>query len=239
MTDKAAIYHFTDGSKKRPIVNEKQLKQLSEFAASLGYTDVEIFCDKSLLRCEHPEFDRFMSCAEQFAALITKDFYHISKNTMKCMSVMQELRGRGISIYSIENGSFGWKEAPFDKPLKVATYCCRFGTANEMKEIIQVHNDILTLFTNKKTNWTVVDQYFDESEHQNNGEQPELMRFLQNKNRYDLLLVHNLNDVHWRTANFCKIREQHQLDIYSLQDGFLKYERSKQVELCTGTKGKT
>lgn len=224
MTKKAAIYHFTDGSEKRPIVNEKQLNRLTEFALSLGFDDVEIFCDKSLLKCEQSEFDRFLSSVDQFDALITKDFYHISKNTMKCMSVMQELRDKGIPIYTIENGCFCWGDAPFDKPLKVATYCCRFGTANEMKEIIPVHNDILTLFITKKTNWTVVDQYFDESEHQNDGEQPELMRFLQNKDKYDLLLVHNLNDVHWRTANFCKIREQHQLDIYSLQEGFLQYQ---------------
>ena len=32
MTKKAAIYHFTDGSEKRPIVNEKQLNRLTEFA---------------------------------------------------------------------------------------------------------------------------------------------------------------------------------------------------------------
>lgn len=225
MTKKAAIYHFTDGSEKRPIVNEKQLNKLTEFALSLGFDDVEIFCDKSLLKCEQTEFDRFMSSVEDFDALIAKDFYHISKNTMQCMRVMQVLRNRGIPIYTMENGSFCWKYAPFDKPLRVATYCCRFGTSNEMKEIIPVQNDILTLFTTKKTNWTVVDQYFDESEHQNDGEQTELMRFLQNKDKYDLLLVHNFNDVHWRTANFCKIREQHQLDIYSLQEGFLKYNK--------------
>ena len=144
---------------------------------------------------------------------------------MKCMSLMQELRKKNIPIYTIDNGSFSWEEVPFDKPLKVATYCCRFGTPNEMKEIIPVHNDIFTLFTTKKTNWTIVDQYFDESENQNDGEQIELMKLLQNKDKYDLILVHNLNDVHWRTANFCKIREQHQLDIYSLQEGFLKYRK--------------
>lgn len=229
MTKKAAIYHFTDGSDKRPIVNEKQLNRLTDFATSLGYTEVEIFCDKSLLKSEHPEFDRLMSSAENFGALITKDFYHISKNTMQCMRVMQELRNKGIPIYTMENGSFCWEDAPFDKPLRVATYCCRFGTANEMKEIIPVHNDILSLFTAKKTNWIVVDQYFDESEHQNDGEQIELMKFLHNKDKYDLLLVHNLNDVHWRTANFCKIREQHQLDIYSLQEGFLKYSKEMTI----------
>ena len=225
MKKKAAIYHFTDGSTKRPKVYHDQLNALQEYAISKGYTISEIFCDKSLLRYERSEFDRFLSCAEQFDALITKDFYHISKNTMKCMSLMQELRRKNIPIYTIDNGSFSWEEVPFDKPLKVATYCCRFGTPNEMKEIIPVHNDIFTLFTTKKTNWTIVDQYFDESENQNDGEQIELMKLLQNKDKYDLILVHNLNDVHWRTANFCKIREQHQLDIYSLQEGFLKYRK--------------
>lgn len=225
MIKKTAIYHFTDVSEKRPKIYQKQLNKLTEFSTSLGFDEFEIFCDKSLLRSEHPEFDRFMLCADQFDALITKDFFHISKNTKKCISIMQELSNKGIPIYTIENGCFYWEEAPFDKPLKVATYCCRFGTANEVKEIIPVHNDILTLFATKKTNWTVIDQYFDESKLQNNGEQKELTKLLQNKNKYDLLLVHNLNDVHWRTANFCKIREQHQLDIYSLQEGFLKYNK--------------
>lgn len=144
---------------------------------------------------------------------------------MKCMSVMKNLRDKGIQIHSIENGSFSWEEAPFDKPLRVATYCCRFGAPNEMKQIIPVQNDILKLFVNKKTQWTVIDQYFDESERQNDGEQIQLMELINNKDKYDLLLVHNLNDVHWRTATFCKVREQLSLDIYSLQDGFLKYNK--------------
>lgn len=138
---------------------------------------------------------------------------------------MKELRDKGIQVHSIENGYFSWEEAPFDKPLQVATYCCRFGTPNEMKQIIPVNNDILKLFSNKKTNWTVVDQYFDESERQNDGEQKQLMELIKNKDKYDLLLVHNLNDVHWRTADFCKVREQLSLDIYSLQEGFLKYNK--------------
>jgi DNA invertase Pin-like site-specific DNA recombinase len=221
----AAIYHFTDGSEKRPKIYKDQLNRMEEFATSNGFTVTEIFCDRSLLQSEHPEFNRFLSCCEQFDVLITKDFYHISKNTAKCMSLMRELQEKGIQIYTLENGFFSWEDAPFDKPLRVATYCCRFGTANEMKEIVPVQNDILALFTHKKTNWTVVDQYFDESEHQNDGEQVQIMELLQNKDKYDLLLVHNLNDIHWRTANFCKARELLQLDIYSLQEGFLKYNK--------------
>ena len=225
MSNVAAIYHFTDGSEKRPIVNQKQLNMLEQFAISQGFSVGEIYCDKSLLKCEQSEFDRFMADIDRYDVLITKDFYHISKNTMKCMSVMKNLRDKGIQIHSIENGSFSWEEAPFDKPLRVATYCCRFGTPNEMKQIIPVHNDILKLFADKKTQWTVIDQYFDESERQNDGEQIQLMELIKNKDNYDLLLVHNLNDVHWRTANFCKVREQLHLDIYSLQEGFLKYNK--------------
>lgn len=223
MSNVAAIYHFTDGSEKRPIVNEKQLNILEQFALSQGFSLGEIYCDKSLIKCEQAEFNRFLSDIDKYDVLITKDFYHISKNTMKCMSVMKELRDKGVQVHSIENGNFSWEEAPFNKPLRVTTYCCRFGTPNEMKQIIPVNNDILKLFTNKKTKWTVVDQYFDESEHQKDKEQIQLMKLIENKDKYDLILVHNLNDIHWRTANFCKVREQLHLDIYSLQEGFLKY----------------
>jgi DNA invertase Pin-like site-specific DNA recombinase len=225
MTKRAAIYHFTDSSEERPTVYQKQLNILTKYAASIGFDNVEIFCDRSRLKTEHHEFDRFLLSSNKFDALITKDLYHISKNTMQCMSVMKELRDKGIQIHSIENGCFSWEDAPFDKPLRVATYCCRFGTPNEMKEIIPVQNDILKLFTNKKTQWTVIDQYFDESEHQNDDEQKQLIELIKNKDKYDLLLVHNLNDIHWRTANFCKVREQLHLDIYSLQEGFLKYSK--------------
>lgn len=225
MAKKAAIYHFTDKSLKRPKIYKDQLNKLSEFASSLGFDDIDIFCDKSLRISEHSEFERLRTCIDDYDALITKDFYHISMNTMQCMRIMCELKNKGIPIYTIENGHFCWDEPPFNENLKVATYCCRFGTPNEIKEIISVHNDILSLFAKKKTNWIVVDQYFDESENQNDGEQVELMKLLENKDKYDIILVHNLNNLHWRTANFCKVREQHQLDIYSLQEGFLKYRK--------------
>ncbi len=222
---KAAVYHFTNSSGKRPIVYQNQLNILEDFTASKGFSVSEVFCDLSLVRRERSEFDSLLSTADNFDARVTKDFYHISKNTMKCMSIMQELKNKGIQIYSIENGSFSWEDAPTDEPLKIATYLSWFGTPNEMKDVVPVRNDILSLYAKKKTNWTVVDQYFDQSFRQKDGEQIELQRLLENRDKYDLLLVHNLNDVHWRTANFCKIREQLQLDIYSLQDGFLKYER--------------
>ena len=221
---KAAIYHFNTGSEKRPIVNEKQLDRLTEFAASLGFSDVEIFCDKSRAKCNHPEFERLMSSIDDFTAIVAKDFYHICKNTQQCVQILQQIQDKGIRVYTLENGSFDLESAPVDESLRVATYCCRFGSVNEMKQIIPVQNDILTLFVTKKTNWTIIDQYFDESAYQSNGEQTELMRLLQNKDKYDLILVHNFNDLNWQTANFFRIKDQYQLNIYALQNGFLPYK---------------
>ena len=226
MNPKAAIYHFTDKSTQRPKIYRDQLKALEEYAESVGLDVADIYCDMSLKRSERTEFDRFLTNSDQYNALVTKDFYHIARNTGTCLRIMQQLRDNGLQIYSIENGIFTWEEPPFKQPLRVATYTCHFGTPNEMKEIIPLRNDVCKLFANKKTQWTVLDQYYDESLHQKDCEQIQMKELISKRTNYDLLLVHNLNDVHWRTANFCKIREQLQLDIYSLQEGFLKYRRT-------------
>ena len=225
----AAIYHFTDGSECRPSINKKQLQILEEFAREQGFSVGEIYCDKSLLKREQDEFRRFLSEVDKYDVLVTKDFYHISKNTSKCMKVMEELRSKGVQMHTIENGSFTWQEAAFDKPLKVATYICKTGTPKKMQQIINVQNDILKLFIRKKTKWSIIDQYSDISERQVDGEQIELKNLMKNRDKYNLILVHSLNDIHWRTTNFCKIREHLKLDIYSLQEGFLKYN-TKEVK---------
>ncbi len=221
----AAIYHFTNESKKRPKIYRTQLKALEAYASSVGLDVVDVYCDMTLKKSDQTAFNSFLTNSPQYDALVTKDFYHIARNTGKCMDILLQLRDKGLQIFSIENGSFSWEDAPFDKPLRVATYTCHFGTPSEIKEVIPVRNDIFKLFTTKKTKWTVLDQYYDESLRQKDSEQIQMKELIANRNKYDLLLVHNLNDVHWRTANFCRIREQLQLDIYSLQEGFLKYRK--------------
>ena len=224
--EKAAIYHFTDKSTHRPKIYRDQLESLKDFAASVGFDTVDVFCDMSLKRSERTEFDRFLSCCGQYDALITKDFYHISENTGMCMSILKDLRSKGLKIFTPVNGSFLWEPPPFENPLRVATYTSHYGTPNEMKEVITVRNDISRLFINKETAWTISDQYYDRSLRQKDGEQAQLTKLLNNRDKFDLLLVHNLNDVHWRTAKFCKIREILGKDIYSLEEGFLKYRKS-------------
>lgn len=220
---RAAIYHFTDESKKRPEVYKKQLRALEAFASENGFEKTDIFCDMTLKKTEGVEYKRFMSSCEQYSALVTKDFYHISKNTGKCLSVLKELRDKGLTVYTIENGCFRWVEAAFDKPLRVATYFCYHGSTNVNRHTVSLKNDVFSLFVKKKTNWTIVDRYQDMALRPRDGEQIYIEDLIANKDKYDLLLVHNMNDIHWRTANFCKIREKLQLDIYSLQEGFLAY----------------
>lgn len=221
--EKAAIYHFTDKSTHRPKIYRDQLISLNEFAVSAGFEVVDVYIDKSLKRHERSEFDRFLSCCDQYDALITKDLYHISKNTGKCMSIMKNLWDKGMRVYTLENGTFFWEKAPFSEALRAVTYTCHFGQTAEFKEVVSVRNDVSRLFIKRKTEWFLEDQYYDESLRQRDNEQVQLMDLLDKADCYDILVVHNLNDIHWRTANFCKIREHLRMGIYSLQEGFLPF----------------
>lgn len=226
MSKKTAIYHFTDGSEKRPAVNRKELDRLKDFARQSGFTDFEIFCDKSLLKGEQSEFRRLMEDSGQFSSLITKDFYHLSKNTMKCFDTLKWFSDRDIEVITMQDGTFRFTEPPLDDELSIATYTCRYEAKNT-ENIIILQNEIFKDFVDKKTCWRVRDQYSDISENQRDGDQTQLQKLICERDRYDLLLVRNLNDVHWRTASFCKIRNALELDIFSLQEGFLPYRKEK------------
>lgn len=221
-----AIYHFTNKSEKRPIYCEKQIEELKRFAENINIMVSDVYLDRSLLVEEQTEFERFMTSCGGYEALVTKDFYHISKNTGMCMNILKSLLDKGVKTYSIENGSFTFAEPPTDKPLRVATYTYSKPNVRDAKNLISVQKEIYELFIKKKTNWTLIEQYSDICQTQNDREQVELMRMLSEKDSFDILLVTNLCDVHWRTARFCKIREALGKGIYSLQDGFLEYRRN-------------
>lgn len=220
-----AIYHFTNKSEKRPIVNKKQLENLKIFANNLGIEIAEIYCDTTLIVNERTEFHRFLSEANRYDALVTKDFYHISKNTMACMKHMKSLLDKGISIYSIENGTFCFEEVPLHKPLRVATYTHGHANIRDISNLISIQNDIYSLFIKKKTKWSITSHYTDICTLQNDREQKKLSEMIEDKDHFDIIVVNNLNDIHWRTSKFCKIREQLGKDIYSLQDGYLRFRK--------------
>ena len=220
-----AIYHFTDKSKKRPVVCEKQIKELKAFAVSIGVDVQEVYLDKTLVVNEQKEFERLLNECEKYEALVTKDFYHISKNTMACMNLMKEFRDNGVTIYSIENGTFSFEEVPVDKLLRVVSYTHADANIRNVNNLVSVQNDIYSLFVKKKTNWTMGTHFSDICKLQNDKEQVKLREMIKRKDEFDIVIVNNLNDIHWRTSKFCKIREALGKDIYSLQDGYLKYRK--------------
>lgn len=224
----AAIYHFASNSEIRQVIHNEQLRKLEDYAAALGFDRTEVFLDlldKRLLRRDRSEFDRFLACSGQYDALFTKDFYHVSKTTQECFRTLADLQNRGVRTYTIDNGGFYTGDPLLEEPLRVVTYACYLGPHKETRQVLQVKNDILPLFIAKKTQWMLIDQYFDESQYQKDEEQCQLRKMICNREKYDLLLVHSFSDIHKRTAKFCKIRSQLQMDIYALQEGLWKYSR--------------
>ena len=49
--EKAAIYHFTDGSEARPIVVRKEINRIMDFACKAGFHETDVFLDTSLRKC--------------------------------------------------------------------------------------------------------------------------------------------------------------------------------------------
>ena len=220
-----AIYHFTDKSEKRPIVYQKQIKELEEFAEKIGVYVEKVYCDFSLKVKDRTQFDAFLEESHLYSALITKDFYHLSKNTMACMKLMKELSEKGITIYTLKDGTFVFTDAPYDKPLRVAKYTCGNEGIKGVNNSIHIQQDVYDLFVKRKTDWTMVNQYADICQIQNDVGQKNLLRLIENKDQFDILLVNNLNDVHWRTSRFFMIREQIGKGIYSLQEGYIDYRK--------------
>ena len=70
----------------------------------------------------------------------------------------------------------------------------------------------------------IIDEYADTSGNKKDGNQKQLQELIKNHDKYDLILVQSFNDIHWRTAKFCKVRHQIQRDIYSMhEEMYLKY----------------
>ena len=92
---KAAIYHFTDGGSIRPIVYEKEVDRIRKFALNIGFTDTDLYLDKSLRKKDQLQLQALLQSIGNYEALIMKDFYHLRKNTG---AFMNDLIALGISL---------------------------------------------------------------------------------------------------------------------------------------------
>lgn len=220
-----AIYHYTNKSIRRPKKYQRQIKVLEAFSDRPDWHIKGIFCDVSTRESEHPEFVKLLENIDEYDVLVVKDFYHLNYFTKSCMTLLHDLQDKGIEVYSHENGCFLFNRPPLDEPLRIATY---FGRTKCFKSVVSdIQQDIYKHFVMKKTKWEIVDAYIDEKSWREDSTQPELRKLIANKDKYDLILVYGLGAIHWRTAKFCTLREELKKDIYSLQDGYLKYQKEE------------
>lgn len=218
---RAAIYHFTDGGNIRPIVYQKEIERLKKFATDIGYPDTDVYLDKSLKKKEQLQLQELLQDVSNYHALIMKDFYHLRKNTGVFMNDLITLSNKGVNVHTIEDGNFQLEKAPFEQPLKVAIYYCGLEIIGRS---IELQFEIMNYFVQTCTNWKLVDEYADTSGNRIDGNQKQLQKLIKNHDKYDIILVQAFNDIHWRTAKFCKVRHQIQKDIYSMHgDMYLKY----------------
>lgn len=219
---RAAVYHFTNGSQIRPIVYQKELKRLEEFAHNSGFKDVEVFVDKTLRKCNQIQLERLMDNVYTYDALILKDFYHLRKNTEICMSELVRLSKAGIEVHTLEDGGFRFVEPPLRENLNIAVYYCGLEI---IENFMELQFAIMDLFIKEKTNWNLVRRYADVKGNKVDGNQKSLQDLIGDKGQYDMVLVQSFGDIHWRTSKFCKIRHMLQKSIYSMHDEiYLPYE---------------
>ena len=226
MEKKAAIYHFTDGSNKRPIVYLKELERIKLFASNIGYSNADLYVDKSLRQCDHVKLEELMHNIDYYNALLLKDFYHLRLNTGAAMAELVKLSHRKIEIHTIEDGDFLFTTPPLDTALNVAIYYCGLEVIGHS---IELQYQIMDLFVKEKTKWKVIDRYADIAGNRVDGSQKKIQKLIENKHKYDLILVQSFGSLHWRTSKFCKLRHEIQRDIYSMhEDVYLKYESVKE-----------
>ena len=220
--EKAAIYHFTDGSEARPIVVRKEINRIMDFACKAGFHETDVFLDTSLRKCRQVKRQEFEEKISSYKALFLKDFYHLRKNTDICMSELVRLSREGIKVFTLEDGAFKFIDAPFSQNLNAAAYYCGLGITEHSS---QLQFDIMDSFTKRKTGWRLTGWDADLKGNKTDGNQKELERLVREIGRHDIVLVQSFGHIHWRTSRFCKIRHLLKKGIYSMHEEiFLPYE---------------
>lgn len=220
---RAAVYHFTDGSKIRPVVVRKEIERIKDFALKAGFHDIDVFVDDTLRKNEQAKRQELMEMILTYDALFLKDFYHLRKNTDICMSELVCLSEGGVKVCTIEDGGFQFISAPFMQNLKAVAYYCGLEITGHSTEL---QFEIMDSFVANKTGWKLTGCYADLSGNKVDGNQTELNRLIQESNGYDIVLVQSFGHIHWRTSKFCKVRHLLKKGIYSMHEEiYLPYEK--------------
>ena len=224
----AYIYHFSANPKSR--VCSKHIKQLTKYAEEKGYIKSNLYIDGTLTTSMQTEYlnmiENLRKDSEE-TSIFTWDLFHFNKWISAAIKDVKELKCMGCKVFTLQDGEIHVSDGKtmLYKHLKVAVYHSNLTGVDERLPETQIR--ISEVFCKENTEWEITGIYCDYSEKKGVEDQPELMRLIEEADKYDVLIVGSFGRIDLRTARFMKIRERLNLNIYSLSEGML---HKKEVE---------
>ena len=214
---RTVVYHFTDGSEKRPCIVEKDIDSIYKYLDShKNWNPVSLYLDKTLVKTNQMQYQQLRKRFDRYDILLTKDFYHIQTKTVTFWKHVQQLLSERICIHSVIDGNLDYF---YDlqwllKDLKVAIYY----RSSEAAGASDLRAETLNMFVSMKTQWNVQKVYADQRT-KYSDKQPELESLLLEASQYDLILVDSFVSIHFRTAKLMKTKKKLNKPIYSMKEG--------------------
>lgn len=223
--DKACIYHFSANPEAK--VCKNHVEEIKDYAAKQGHIIEKVYIDGTLKQSEKKEHVKMMKEAGNYSYVYFRDIFHLSKHTVTATSYIKELQQKGVTVSSMHSGEIvldsGEEEYVF--PHNVLFYHSKMDMADE--RVFETQKAIVELFCREKTNWTIMDYIYEESEKKSVRAQPKLWELGDISDRYDLIIVQSFARLDLRTARFEKIIASLNIPVYSLQEGLLTVRRKE------------
>lgn len=227
---KVAVYHATNASESKAYVYERTMQKLREYASKFGSIEKE-YLDKSLLLSQQPEKEKLFHELKNYDVLVVKSFRFLSQNIGVVITELYDMF-KGMEVYSTDDGCLYMKEPPYEKHLKTAVYHSTSVVSGNRKVedpvCKETQIEIIKHFIKNKTCWELEDVYCDDIEYQSEKTQTGLLKLIENSSKYDLVICRHFNLVNKRSAKFFSYRNRMKLDMYSMREGCLAWERGNE-----------
>ncbi|WP_455190851.1 recombinase family protein [Eubacterium ramulus] len=210
---KVVIYHSIFEPKERTCVPLNDIDALYE-EASRQYSgwEASLYLDFNNSKAKYTE----MSVALSDCIVLVKSFFHITRHALSLLLFAAQLQTAGCTLISKSEGKLAVlydSDKLLTKPLRIAVY----DQMQSQHEIEQISKEKLLAFVACKTcQWEIQDIYMDEMK---DKDKPELMRLIQNRKNYDVVLIDSIVRMEKVTNRFIKCLCKIGKTIYSLREG--------------------
>lgn len=216
-----AIYLITNKSDQRPIIYERELDKIYEFASQQKCWDVPyVYLDKSLKKSEHSAYERFKEHVKKFDVLLLLDFYQLEDKLGSFLKEVIELNAQGIQVMSLRQGTIKFlpEEIKYQKKKVVAYDNGALGMEKKLRE------EIIQAFIDYRTKWKNEGFYIEETYTEKVGHLEAIGEKVAKGKEDFILLVRKFSHLHPRTIIFFRMMKVLGIPIYSLEEGGIYLE---------------